>query len=270
MPAVDVDLAAVVVDLRRPAAIASGVCSGGTVSIRPLRTPSRISTTRSCPHRLELAAAQGVARAQRVDPVPEQHLGAVDVADAGEHLLVHQQRADRARLRADPAPRPGSSRRPARSGSGPSRSTTAVALLAGHQLAGGRAAQVGVRRRAAVAAVGDQPQPDLPDGAAAAPVADVELAVEARGARGRAGRPSKLDEQVLAADSAPTQHGAVESAAASANRPCGLLTATRRGRRRRRRGRAASRCRVWPSGIGVPVRPAPGGPGSGGRSPVVS
>ena len=27
-------------------------------------------------------------------PMPEEDLGAVDVADAGEHLLIHQQRAD--------------------------------------------------------------------------------------------------------------------------------------------------------------------------------
>ncbi len=45
-PAVDVDLAAVVVDAGR-AAHGLGVCSGRTVSMRLARTPSRIRTTRS-------------------------------------------------------------------------------------------------------------------------------------------------------------------------------------------------------------------------------
>ena len=48
---------------------------------------------------------------QRVDPVPEQHLGAVDVADAGQDRLVHQQVADRRAGCARSAPRRGPGRR---------------------------------------------------------------------------------------------------------------------------------------------------------------
>src|SRR3546814_2140094 len=38
--------------------------------------------------------------------VPEEDLGAIDVAHSGDHRLVHQQLADRALAPADPLPRP--------------------------------------------------------------------------------------------------------------------------------------------------------------------
>src|SRR5688572_2041834 len=41
------------------------------------------------------------AGAERGHPVPEQQFGAVDVADPGEHGLVHQQRTDRRPARGD-------------------------------------------------------------------------------------------------------------------------------------------------------------------------
>ena len=81
--------------LRGGRPIASGVCSGRTVSIRPVRTPSAMSTTRSSHIARHWPTRSVLPGRQRVDPVPEQHLGAVDVADAGEHRLVHQQVADR-------------------------------------------------------------------------------------------------------------------------------------------------------------------------------
>jgi hypothetical protein len=47
------------------------------------------------PHVVPQRPIQRAARGQRRDAVAEQHLGAVDVADPGEHRLVHQQRGDR-------------------------------------------------------------------------------------------------------------------------------------------------------------------------------
>jgi hypothetical protein len=79
---------------------------------------------------------------ERRDPVPEQQLGAVDVAHAGEHRLVHQQGADR-------RPAAGDAPVGARAvGAGPQRIGTEpgedpVHLRGGQHLAGGGAAQVG-------------------------------------------------------------------------------------------------------------------------------
>ena len=60
-----------------------GVDPPGADAVVPSAPPGRARSTRM--------AAAACSRAQRVEPVPEQHLGAVDVADAGEHRLVHQQ-----------------------------------------------------------------------------------------------------------------------------------------------------------------------------------
>ena len=82
-------------------------------------TPSAISTTRSFHICSNVPAPQRAPRPQRVDAVPEQHLGAVDVADAGQHRLVHQQRRRRAPGCGRPAPRPGSSPRRRAAGRAP-------------------------------------------------------------------------------------------------------------------------------------------------------
>ena len=145
-------------------------------------------------------------------PVPEQHLGAVDVADARQHRLVHQQAADRRPAAADALP---GARRVGvgaeRVGADPG--DDGVALGGGDQRAGGGPAQVGPR--GAAVAVGHQPQPDLADrrrdlavGRRAGRV-DVEAAVEPEVdvdvplARER-------DEEVLAPRLGTEQHLAVE------------------------------------------------------------
>ena len=258
--AVDVDLAAVVVHPRR-AAHRLGRVLGRTVSIRPVRTPSSISSTRSSHIARNWPTRRVLAGPQRVDPVPEQDLGAVDVADAGEHRLVHaagrRSAGGCARIRC-PGPLGSAS---GRSGSGPSAAEHRVALLAADRSHWWRR---GGRRTSSRSA------------AAAAP-----------GPTGRAGRcrrarrtcrsgprctctkrsPGELHEQVLARRlGAAARSGRRAARRRRRTGPAGCSPGPA-ARRRPRRASSASRRRVWPSGI--VARPART-PGSGGRSPVVS
>src|SRR5215216_4310157 len=57
------------------------------------------------PEGAPLADPEGAAGTQGVHAVPEEHLCAVDVADAGDDLLVEQQVTDRPLAAADPLPR---------------------------------------------------------------------------------------------------------------------------------------------------------------------
>ena len=59
------------------------------------------------PHVVELGRGDGGAGPVRVDAVAVQEFAAVHVADAGEHRLVHQQRADRPAGLGDSRPGPG-------------------------------------------------------------------------------------------------------------------------------------------------------------------
>lgn len=56
--------------------------------------------------RVERCPREQLARKERVDTRPEQHLGAIDVADTGEDRLVHEQGRDR--LAGPVEPQPGS------------------------------------------------------------------------------------------------------------------------------------------------------------------
>src|ERR1700738_4500994 len=58
------------------------------------------------PHRVEFGGVDGPARPVRVDPVPEQQLVAIDIADACDHRLVHQERTNRPLRLGDSRPGP--------------------------------------------------------------------------------------------------------------------------------------------------------------------
>ncbi len=73
--------------------------------MRPVRAPGRISVVRSSHIAVNVVVIELLAGEVGVDAVPEQQLGAVDVADAGEHALVHQQCGDRRPRGADALPR---------------------------------------------------------------------------------------------------------------------------------------------------------------------
>ena len=148
--------------------------------------------------------AQGAARPQRVHAVPEQHLGAVDVADPGDHLLVEQQVADGPLAAGDPRPRAARVRVVAqrvRAEAVDHRGTT----RGRDQLADDGAAQVGVRpnRR--------EPQAYLSHrrGHLLDPGADVELADQAE-VDVHDPFAGELAEQVLARGLRADEHGAVD------------------------------------------------------------
>ena len=262
---VDVDLAAVVVARAAagpsPRACArAGRCrSGRCARPRPSARPGR-PTSRS-----QLAAPQRVAGPQRVDPVPEQHLGAVDVADTGEHRLVHQQRADRRPAALDPLPRRGSGSASARSGSGPERGDDRVALLAGR--AGRRRWRRAGRRTPGRRRRRDQPQPDLADRRRHAPApsctsnlpyrpeVDVDEPVARRTRRTGACPPTRRRRS----------RGRRRAPRPRRTGPAGCSTAHRAGRRRSRSASPASRWRVCPSGIGRRPPAAPTRAAAAGR-----
>ena len=102
-----------------------GFGAGGLVVHRDTSGRSRRRSQQLHPVAPELAHdlfAHLAPGRERVLPRPEQHLGPVDVADAADDRLVHQQQGDRGRLLADgrdeDAPRPRA--RSSTSGSGPS------------------------------------------------------------------------------------------------------------------------------------------------------
>ncbi len=170
--------------------------------MRPVRTPSLHQGDQVVPDGLELAHAQGVAGSQRVHPVTEQDLGAVDVADAGDDRLVQEQVADRSVAALDPRPGPG------RVGVGAQRVRTQrrdhlVVPVAADQVALDGATQVGVRRLVL------QPQPDLTHRHGHRRRVEVELADQAEV---DVDEPvaGELDEQVLAGRVGADQGLAVE------------------------------------------------------------
>ena len=210
---------------RRPAPVAPwppGVCSGRTVSMDPVRTPSAISSTRSCQIAWNWPTRRRLPGTQRVDPVPEQHLGAVDVPDAGEHRLVHQQVGRSAGCSAAAAPTPSSGRR--RPAAGPGRARRAPRSRCSAPI---RSHWVAPRRSAYVVSFCRRSR-TWPTGGGAGRRAQVELADQARGARGRSDRPANSTNRCLPAESAPTTTWPSTSAASAANLPCGLLTRTGR------------------------------------------
>ena len=70
--------------------------AGSTVTMRPRRTPTVRRATASSQIAVTVVAVEVDAEAAGVDAVAEAQLAAVDVADAGDHGLVHQQDPDRA------------------------------------------------------------------------------------------------------------------------------------------------------------------------------
>src|SRR5579875_3315159 len=102
-PAVDVDLAPVLVDARVTAHGFGSVLGVHRVDAAVADT-ERHELDQVVPDQVELRAAHELAGHERIDVVPVERLGAVDVADAGEDLLVHHQHADRTAGPADPDP----------------------------------------------------------------------------------------------------------------------------------------------------------------------
>ena len=169
---------------------------GGVVMILPSRTPSDIMAAVSSQSRPAASARQSVAGQPGVQPLPEQQFGPVDVPDAGNHLLVHQQGRQRralARPRSGGEGVPVAGKVPQRVGAEPGQHGRRFRF--GDRLAGGGAAQVGPavgagqpdadgadrRGRARVAAAGsaasavvvDFPLPHLPGRADAGRAAEV-------------------------------------------------------------------------------------------------
>src|SRR5690606_4046018 len=141
-PAVDVDLAAVVVDARRAAHRLRGVLGAhGVDAVGPYAPPHERGQVG--PDRVPLGRGDVPARAVGVDAVPEEDLGAVDVAHAGDDLLVHQQRGDGRTAAADPAVRGGRVRVGAER-VGAEAGVHGLLLGVGDEGAGGGSAQVGV------------------------------------------------------------------------------------------------------------------------------
>ena len=208
---------------------------GGPAAARPILRPGGDDAAgphaaRSNPHRSAQIASHSPRRPQPalpvgVDPVPEQHLGAVDVADPGHHVLGHQQGADRHLGPGDPGPGPfrvGVGR----SGSGPSRAMIASAFRRRDQLAGRRSAQV--RPRGVVL----QPQPQRP---ARHPAPARPRSGTCRTARGGcaatgppAARARKIRNRCLPCASVRVRVAPSSSAAPSANRSCRVIAATGR------------------------------------------
>ena len=246
--AVDVDLAAVVV-ARGGAAhrlgrvlgrgrCRSGRCARRRPSARPGRPTSRATgrAAACCP------GAAGHA-------VPEQHLGAVDVADAGEHRLVHQQAADRRPAAADPLPGPRPGRRPRAAGPGRAgrRAPSRCSRVTGRR----RWRRAGRRttRGPAPASAWTSRSRTWPTGAGT-PSASRARRTCRRGRGGRARTVVRRSRRTGACRTTRRRRAPGRRAARRSRRsgPAGCSTRTG-GRRRRRRASPASRRRVCPSGI---------------------
>ncbi len=142
------------------------------------------------PEGVPLGAGEVAARAVRVDAVAEEDLGPVDVADARDDLLVHQQGGDAGAAAGDPLP----GALPVLVAAQRVRAQALVyrALLGlGDQGAGGGAAQVGVVLRV------DEAQPDGVGGRRGRGGAEAELAEEAEVDVDPAGG-AEAEEEVLA------------------------------------------------------------------------
>ena len=184
--------------------------AGRVVTIRPLRTPARIRVTRSAQRRPPARRRRPVPGRNGVMPVAEQDLGPVDVADTGEHGLVHEQRADGGATGAMRRRRARRRRHRVAAGRGPA-GEDGVDLRVGQHLAGGRAAQVGPcdRQRRASAA------PAASAARRAAEAVHRSRRRTCRRGRGGRGRQSTLEalEQVLAVGGDPFTRRPSSSAA---------------------------------------------------------
>jgi hypothetical protein len=81
-----------VVPVHRPAAAGAVSRAGGDDPAHPHTRPHERDQVG--PHPRPELGIHAAARPERRDAVPEQQLGPIDVADAGEHRLVHEQRTD--------------------------------------------------------------------------------------------------------------------------------------------------------------------------------
>ena len=229
--------------------------AGRVVTMRPVAQAGphqghQVGHSASHSSRLTVAA-----RPVRVDAGPEQHLGPIDVADPGEHGLVHQQQADRTPAAADAAPGDGLLRVARAAGpgrGGPAPRPLSAAVQTSH---GGGAAQVGVRP------VGDQPHPHgARAGPAPASAPNVHLPIEPE-VHVQQPVAGEAQQQVLAVGVRPLEPPAVEQRRALGE------AALRAGDRARAGPRSARRARA-PGGGWCDPR-APGQPARGARwSPV--
>ena len=102
---VDIHLTAVPVDPRRtPHRLGRVVVLDGVDA--PIPDAQRHELHEIRPHRVERRPPQLPPGQPGVDPMPEQHLGPVDVPHTGGNRLVHQQRPDRPPRTVDARPRP--------------------------------------------------------------------------------------------------------------------------------------------------------------------
>ena len=234
---------------------------GGVVMIRPSRTPSAMRAAVSSQSRPAASGDSAGPGQPRVEALPEQQFGTVDVSDAGNHLLVHEQgRHGRALGRQRGGKRVPVRRGRLRSGSGPRRARTAAAsapVIASQVVAPRRSAQpcpLTSRTRTAPTGAGG-PRSRRRRGSVAAPAVVVDLPLPHLAGRTDAGRaaeggvpaeiPGPVEAQVDVQDQAVVEvagRGASRGrsaaartwpssrAAPAANRPCGLETASRLAR----------------------------------------
>ncbi len=163
------------------------------------------------PDRVPLRAGEVTPGPVRADAEPEEHLGAVHVADAGQHLLVHQQCGDRRAAAGDPPPgelRVGVRAQRVR----PEAGVHGGLLGPGEQLAGGRTAQVRVR------VVVLQPEPDQADRRGGPAVGEGEPAVQAE-VDVQPGALFEAEEEVLAGRLGPGQQLTVDQPGAVGEPP---------------------------------------------------
>ena len=194
--------------------IASGVCSGLTVSMWPTRTPSAIRNTRSAQIAVPPLVGELAAGTRRVDALPEQHLGPVDVAHARDDRLVHQQRPDGGAAAADPR-QAASGSASARSGSGPSLACSVFFPD------GSSSSQVLGPRRSAYSLRVAQAQPHQSCRRRRRRRAEGVLAVDAPGARGATARRRSPAAGVAWASASVSTRPSIRRAPA-ANRPGAL------------------------------------------------
>ncbi len=220
----------------------------GHDAAEPLAEPQLLHDRR--PQARGLVVGQGPRRPVGVDPTQEQRLGPVDVADAGDDLLVEQRGADRDRAAAQRLPEPQAHVAAIPQRVRPEPGEDLPLALGVEQLAHHRPRQihgcpVGAQRQAC----GRGGRRDINDSKRA------ETSRRGRGGRGGARLPTDHANR----PHPPALKGACRRhrqsslcpssrAAPSANRPCGEVTATTRPPSASRWHRA-SRWTVCPSGI---------------------
>ena len=233
--------------LTAPSAASTSRTWSSTVTILPGRDAERQQVDEVGPDRVPGGALDLAGpRRNGVDAVPEEHLAAVDVADAGEHRLVHEQLGDRSCRCADPRAR----RRPGRvrAAAGPGRGARVTASTCSGVMTAHR---IGPRRSATWSSVASRSRtcPDDRD-LGGIPVArrrvkdadEAEVHVQPRVA-------VELGEEVLAPRGGVQQLAAGERGRAGGEPAlrAAHLGARCRRRPRRGRGRARTACdlRAW-------------------------